>query len=154
MAVPKHRYIVWLAVQSKLLTREKRLRFIPDLDVVCLVCEAEPETHKHLFFCCHFSNALLSQVVNWLGIAQVPYDFQFWQSRLLNVKKSFADMVCITALQAVVYAIWLNRNSCFFSKVCHTTDHWFQTIQMVVKCRLMMYRKRVKSIADRSDRVL
>jgi hypothetical protein len=48
-SLPKHCFILWLAVQRKLRTRD-RLPFLPS-DPLCVFCQHEEESHGHLFFC-------------------------------------------------------------------------------------------------------
>lgn len=114
MAVPKYRYTFWLAVQSKLLTRDTLIRFIPSIDTNCPVCHCAPESHSHLFFECRFSKDLISRVYNWLNIGGYPLDWSAWLCALRGAGRSFVDLVSITALQAIVYSVWMNRNTCFF----------------------------------------
>ncbi|XP_062089662.1 uncharacterized protein LOC133796198 [Humulus lupulus] len=51
MSIPKHKFITWQAVNSKLLTRDHLLRVFMVLDsVLCPVCELVDESYNHLFF--------------------------------------------------------------------------------------------------------
>ncbi|XP_062080660.1 uncharacterized protein LOC133785444 [Humulus lupulus] len=60
MSVPKHKFITWQAVNSKLLTRDHLLRVFMVLDsVLCPVCELVDESHNHLFFECLFSQQVV-----------------------------------------------------------------------------------------------
>ena len=49
---PKHAFILWLAMKEKLLTKDRL--HDPQIDQICLLCRAEVETTKHLFFQCSF----------------------------------------------------------------------------------------------------
>lgn len=62
LAVPKHRFIFQLATQQRLLTKDSLASWFNGFDVYYLVCLYEEECHNHLFFKCHFSQALLSRI--------------------------------------------------------------------------------------------
>ncbi|KAK6787586.1 hypothetical protein RDI58_016111 [Solanum bulbocastanum] len=55
-AQPKHRFILWLATQDRLLTKERIKRLtIPVEDGTCCLCEKSiEETHIHLFSTCEW----------------------------------------------------------------------------------------------------
>jgi len=50
-SLPKHCFILWLAVQRKLRTRDM-LPFLPS-DPLCVFCQYEGESHDHFFFFLH-----------------------------------------------------------------------------------------------------
>ncbi|KAM6543727.1 hypothetical protein CsatB_008174 [Cannabis sativa] len=54
--IPKHRIILWLAVQNRLQTRTRVAKMKICQETSCLLCESEIETAGHLFFQCTFSN--------------------------------------------------------------------------------------------------
>ncbi|XP_022848848.1 uncharacterized protein LOC111371175 [Olea europaea var. sylvestris] len=57
---PKHSFLLWLGVQSKLLTKDK-LHFL-DIDMNCVFCAHSEETCEHLFFKCSFTSSLWGNV--------------------------------------------------------------------------------------------
>ena len=48
--IPKHYFIIWLAIQNRLQTRERSARFIGNMDTSCVFCQRQEETKEHLFF--------------------------------------------------------------------------------------------------------
>lgn len=50
LALPKHRFIFWLATQKRLLTGDNLDKYIQCLDLLCPVCGLESENHPRLFF--------------------------------------------------------------------------------------------------------
>lgn len=54
MALPKHRFVVWLAMQGRLLTQERLIRLhIQGDDTSYYLCDAKVlETNAHLFVDC------------------------------------------------------------------------------------------------------
>ena len=64
--VPKHAFILWLAVQEKLPTQDK-IRKWGNYDLmVCLLCYSDSDSHDHLFFKCPYSSLLWSRVLHKL----------------------------------------------------------------------------------------
>nr|GEX50959.1 RNA-directed DNA polymerase, eukaryota, reverse transcriptase zinc-binding domain protein [Tanacetum cinerariifolium] len=53
--VPKHAFILWLAIQEKLLTQDKMMAWQHGLDLKCLLCKLCSNSHNHLFFDCSYS---------------------------------------------------------------------------------------------------
>lgn len=50
MSIPKHRFIFWLMVQNRLLTKDKLLEWcIPNIDTMCVMCSRASEIAPHLF---------------------------------------------------------------------------------------------------------
>ena len=54
--MPKHAFVLWLSVKSKLLTKDK-LHFL-DIDRSCGLCGTCEETHQHVFFQCSVSSQI------------------------------------------------------------------------------------------------
>ncbi|XP_022848778.1 uncharacterized protein LOC111371100 [Olea europaea var. sylvestris] len=63
---PKHAFILWLAVQTKLLTKEK-IQYL-DLDRRCELCGLTEETVQHPFFSRPFSSSIWGIIRRWLAI--------------------------------------------------------------------------------------
>ncbi|KAJ6682995.1 hypothetical protein OIU74_021114 [Salix koriyanagi] len=65
--IPRHAFILWLAVQGRLRTRDRisTITAIPSL--LCALCNQEPETHDHLFFRCHHSRTVWETVNGHAG---------------------------------------------------------------------------------------
>ncbi|XP_074298095.1 uncharacterized protein LOC141628911 [Silene latifolia] len=75
--VPKHLFVGWLAVQGRLLTKERMFNFGFNEDRLCDLCGIQYEDHEHLFYGCAFSRRCWILTGDWLGI-------QFPSSRLVH----------------------------------------------------------------------
>ncbi|GJW71932.1 reverse transcriptase zinc-binding domain-containing protein [Tanacetum coccineum] len=53
--VPKHAFMMWLAIQGKLLTQDRLMKWNKDKNLKCPLCKTCPDSHDHLFFGCDFS---------------------------------------------------------------------------------------------------
>ncbi|XP_062103917.1 uncharacterized protein LOC133815045 [Humulus lupulus] len=61
--LPKHRFLLWMVVNSFLLTRDNLAKVnIQLLNSLCPVCEDQLESHQHLFFECYLSKSVLSYI--------------------------------------------------------------------------------------------
>ena len=67
-SLPKHRMIMWLAIQDRLKIRQRLKLLNVCVDEQCLICQQHPETIKHLLFECKFSELCISVVLQWLGV--------------------------------------------------------------------------------------
>ena len=60
-------YTFWLAIQNRLSTKDKLLKYLDIPSGICDLCEETKETVQHLFFRCRFSDHCLVVIKNWLG---------------------------------------------------------------------------------------
>ena len=68
--LPKQRFIVWLAYQERLLTKERlRLNINIDNNKCCLCEEDQDETQIHMFAECRWIDEVKSKFSSWIGIA-------------------------------------------------------------------------------------
>jgi hypothetical protein len=65
-SMPRHNFILWLAVLGKLRTKD-RLRFF-QIDTSCVLCGQMEESHSHLFFTCSWTACFWLQIKLWLRI--------------------------------------------------------------------------------------
>ena len=64
--IPKHAFILWLAVQGKLPTQD-RIRRCGSYDlVVCSLCHSDIDSHDHLFFNCSYTSEFWAKVMHKL----------------------------------------------------------------------------------------
>ena len=131
---PKHSFIVWLAVKSKLLTRDKLIYL--DINRACAFCDAAEESNEHLFFRCQFGAAIWEHVKSWLGMHRAMSTIQ---STLRWLKKeargtSWRSKAKYIAFSCTVYYIWNARNRCIFEGQCPSVT------DIVSKIKTHVYR--------------
>ena len=110
LCTPKYRFIFWLAIQNKLNTKDKILRYA-NIDQVCVLCQEESESGLHVFFQCKVSSCCLVAVRNWLGWSLKESDLNRsirWIQRA-RVNR-FQKKIFAAAMAALIYWIWLSRN--------------------------------------------
>ena len=54
-SIPKHKFILWHAVQDRLKTKKRLQKMKIVIDSYCLICGKVNETSDHLFFNCEFN---------------------------------------------------------------------------------------------------
>ncbi|XP_062104537.1 uncharacterized protein LOC133815748 [Humulus lupulus] len=82
--IPKHSFILWMAMLDRLKTKQRLMRFQMVNNSVCLLCDVHDESIAHLFFDCHFSKRCLQQVkekMRWAAQTETLSSLMRWISR-------------------------------------------------------------------------
>ncbi|WMV56909.1 hypothetical protein MTR67_050294 [Solanum verrucosum] len=136
MALPKHRFMVWLAIQGRLLTEERKVRMnIPVEDVACCMCDEQVmETTVHLFEECKWTLAVWHEINQWTrttiqinGITRMldKIKVKHW----VQFKKEIMAAICGAAL----YHTWRARNwKKFKGRNVHTEEVVLQIKKEVI----------------------
>ena len=69
-AVPRHSFIMWLALHIRLATHDRILHFTPG-PLACVFCVSHMETHDHLFFQCPYTCYIWQGLLHRMGIQHV-----------------------------------------------------------------------------------
>jgi len=128
-SLPKHNFILWLAVLGRLRTRD-RLQFLP-IDPTCAFCRCEEETHAHLFFSCNWTGCLWAKIKSWLRIGRrmLSLSSALWG---LNSKRSNVEFrMRRVSLAITVYLIWEERNKRVFDAMSRGVDTVFSRFQIL-----------------------
>ncbi|KAL2246956.1 UNVERIFIED_CONTAM: hypothetical protein Sindi_2547900 [Sesamum indicum] len=110
LKIPRHLFILWLAIQCKLATTEKP--WLAHLGPCALCDEGAIETHGHLFFQCRFSQQCLTAIRREIRFPWPNGDWTMdirWASRKWR-GKHIINMSYRALLAACVYHIWKERN--------------------------------------------
>lgn len=83
---PKHRFILWLAMQKKLLTKDRIIGMgIPCRDGACGLCELNSlEDVQHLLLQCIWAKKVWEGVKEWTGEHVTQHDIM---TTSLNIKR-------------------------------------------------------------------
>ncbi|XP_062089725.1 uncharacterized protein LOC133796267 [Humulus lupulus] len=110
--IPKHSFVLWIAIQNRLKTRERLHRFNITEDSTYILCNGADETVEHLFFDCSFSQDCLQQLKKWLGWRAHTESLQGllrWTER--SKKSKFQKNVLAASVAALVYHLWQAGNN-------------------------------------------
>ncbi|XP_074297782.1 uncharacterized protein LOC141628554 [Silene latifolia] len=66
--LPKHSIIGWLAIQCRLLTKDRLLRFGIITNAYCDMCLDHPKDHSHMLYGCRFSACWWKLSAAWLDV--------------------------------------------------------------------------------------
>ncbi|XP_059274715.1 uncharacterized protein LOC132029486 [Lycium ferocissimum] len=142
MLSPKHRFILWLAAQNRLLTKDRMLGMGIECEIAdCVLCDKEElENPQHLFVECVWSQAVWNELMQWLGLA-VPQQDLKRPLRWVKKKKWCRMMkeVLVAVHGAVIYFTWQARNGRIFRKRNESPSVTVQQIKFIVKERIGMF---------------
>ncbi|XP_021854880.2 uncharacterized protein [Spinacia oleracea] len=148
--IPKHRFIGWLAIQSRLQTTSKLARIGVSHSANCLICDQSDETHQHLFFQCIYSAECLRAVKDWLGVSFASGTLTQLVRHVGHSRMSmFRKQVCYAAIVAAVYLIWQCRNNSFWENSVPTVNHTVSKLKQLVRGRIQTVLP--KSISRRDN---
>ncbi|XP_062104077.1 uncharacterized protein LOC133815037 [Humulus lupulus] len=110
--IPKHSFVLWIAVQDRLKTRERLRRFNISEDSSCILCNGAEETVVHLFFGRSFSQDCLQQLKTWLGWKAHTESLKGLLRWIDRSKRSkFQKKVLAASVASLVYHLWQARNN-------------------------------------------
>ncbi|KAL2225359.1 UNVERIFIED_CONTAM: Retrovirus-related Pol polyprotein from type-2 retrotransposable element R2DM [Sesamum indicum] len=110
LKIPRHNFILWLAIQEKLPTTDK-----PWMNHLggCILCdEGNAETHTHMFFRCRFSRRCLADIRQQVRFSWPNHEWARdveWESRKWR-GKHIVNIAYRALLGACIYHIWRERN--------------------------------------------
>ncbi|KAL2247304.1 UNVERIFIED_CONTAM: hypothetical protein Sindi_2582700 [Sesamum indicum] len=129
LKIPRHSFILWLAILGKLATTDKP--WLAHLGPCILCNEGATESHGHLFFQCRFSRQCLAEKRR-----MVRYS---WPNREWTTDIAWASQRWRALLASCVYHIWRERNLRRF-------EHTERTPSIVALLIIEDIRQRIHSI--------
>ncbi|KAL0796716.1 hypothetical protein Bca101_068093 [Brassica carinata] len=138
--IPRHKFLAWLFVLDRCLTKNRMLEWGIDTDPICILCNSGPESRYHLFYSCPYSWEVWNSVACRSGFTS-PRD---WSAVLtgLNVLRSPAHVRQLTLLawQASTYYIWAERNSRLHRSRFKTPSAIIKEIDKTIKIKIAAIR--------------
>ena len=149
--IPKRSFILWLAVQNKLMTHDRIAKWGNYNMNVCALCLNEEESHKHLFFNCPFSKDVWDKLKSMMNVQILSNDWN-------EIIKEMADKPCNNSIwsivrrlciAAAVYGIWKERNSRIFrNESCNGDTVFGKTCDHVRNRLLSLKAKHTSAICQ------
>ncbi|XP_074313996.1 uncharacterized protein LOC141649201 [Silene latifolia] len=137
--LPKHGFIMVLAVQGKLATVDKLNQKGQCIVNRCILCKKDNESHQHLFFKCSFASTVWIGVLQWLRMSYRTRNMRKelqWIARFQK-RKHWKARLYSSSLAATVYCLWEERNCRLFREEEHSSEYILKRIQYVVSVRLL-----------------
>ncbi|XP_059442158.1 uncharacterized protein LOC132174537 [Corylus avellana] len=138
-AIPKHDFILWLAMKGRLVTGDRLLTWGYNGDVNCVFCRNQLESRDHLFFECSFSYRLWKFCMFRCRVDNVPIVWEDILQLGLNDWgcKSLKAMLCRLVLGSVVYNIWCTRNEIKHAGHPKTEEQLLKKILWEIRTRVV-----------------
>ncbi|XP_021866760.1 uncharacterized protein [Spinacia oleracea] len=136
-ASPKSTFIVWLAIQNRLATKDRLMSWNLNVDGQRVLCQKYPETVTHLFFECEYSAAIWDKVMQSCGGQR---SIQNWPELIEWVAKKSRSTKSPDTYRSVlfiesVYAIWIQRNSKLFKNKLDSCSNVVNRVLFRTACR-------------------
>ncbi|CAA7061143.1 unnamed protein product [Microthlaspi erraticum] len=134
--IKKHAFIHWVIARDRLPTRDRLISWGLDVPPVCLLCSTVPESRSHLFFNCPFAAQVWTSFFVTSNILP-PNDLdsiQLWVGSASSNAK--VTIICKLLVQATIYDIWTERNSCLHRAVIKPAAQVTREIQTLMRRKL------------------
>ncbi|XP_074299125.1 uncharacterized protein LOC141630157 [Silene latifolia] len=152
LTIPKHSLVAWLYHHKALTTNAKLKDIGITSDDTCYICGVGAEQPDHLFFSCSYSNNIVSIVEIWLGIQLPRQNLLDWRIQFHG--SGYKRDVVNGVLNALIYSIWRQRNTCKFEMQLLRPHKVAENIIKDLKIRIDQTQKRSKRKEDDWTRLL
>ncbi|XP_070026638.1 uncharacterized protein [Nicotiana sylvestris] len=140
--LPRHIFVLWLANQQKLQTKERLLQMhIPITeDVGCCMCALEVlESQQHLFGECCWVKTMRGALTRWSDINIPDMALPETLKWIRRHWKQFRKEVASTMIGAIVYHTWQARNWKIFRQINLSMDFYIGQIKKELTERPRMH---------------
>ncbi|GJZ37313.1 hypothetical protein Tco_0583504 [Tanacetum coccineum] len=139
--IPRHAFNMWLIIKKRLKTQDMLSHWdvAAGLPLVCPLCEAQPDSHDHLFFECSFSSQIWMHMKRFAGLLNSGSSLVSIMSHLLPIakRKSSKSTIGKLVVAAVAYFIWQERNRRLFKKSKRSAKEVIGCIMASVRLKLL-----------------
>ena len=142
--IPKHAFILWLAVKNKLCTQDKLQKWYPNKVYECSLCKNGLDSHNHLFFECEYSKEVWGMVSNKAKIHENEDTWEGIVNKMSSIgeSRSVWEIIKKLCLAATVYHIWQERNGRLFGGNNSTAETLFNVICEDIRAKLVTVKVR------------
>ncbi|GJZ20771.1 RNA-directed DNA polymerase, eukaryota, reverse transcriptase zinc-binding domain protein [Tanacetum coccineum] len=140
--IPKHPFILWLAIQDRLSTQDKLQKWG--------IYAVNRKDLPHLFFKCEFSKDVWEKIKKFADIKSMQSNWIDIIQEISNLGNgnNIGSVVRGLILAASVYYIWQERNGRIFRDERKKSDEIFDTIVDIVKCKLLSNSNAVRKVEE------
>ena len=120
-SIPRHTFVLWIAVQERLMTQYKIAKSRMNEVMECTLCKQFMDSHEHLFLKCDYSSIVWSKMQalldrrfsnNWKNIIEEFY--------LMTANSNIWSILGRIVIGAVVYYLWQEKDNRLFNKGTRT----------------------------------
>ena len=145
---PKHSFILWIAINGRLATQDRLLKWYPDRHMTCSLCDDCPDSLNHLFFECNYARRIWNDFKQRTEQDSMPGKWDDIVNFMVRQKinKSIKSILKRIGFAACVYYIWIERNRRIFSNEKRDASELIKTIVNYLRLKLSILK--VKKIAQ------
>lgn len=132
----KASFLCWVLCKGRLKTKAWLGKYLPDLDLVCVLCNVGLETEDQFFFQCPFSREVIKEILARLDLSCASFDMHYWSECFAKARyqKSLVFRLRATAYSLCVYGIWYARNKRLYaSEILSAHDCYRWVVQIVYR---------------------
>lgn len=151
---PRHAFILWLAVQGKLMTKDRVAKWQSNSCKQCALCKSGNDSHEHLFFKCKYTEEIWTRLGNLRWGMGVQFTLQevLHDIERLKGKKNIGIVVNKLILADAVYFIWQERNFRIFQDKERSEEVVWNIIKESVRNKLLSIRvRKTKNVINIGD---
>ncbi|GJW00473.1 RNA-directed DNA polymerase, eukaryota, reverse transcriptase zinc-binding domain protein [Tanacetum coccineum] len=121
---PIQAFILWLAIQGKLMTQDRIMKWKSGVILKCPLCLGCEDSHEHLFFQCSYSFQIWDklQVKGMLKGSNNSLQMAVHSIAAKPFKNSIKGVLQRLMVSAVVYHVWKERNLRIFQNEARTVE--------------------------------
>ena len=135
--IPKHAFLTWIVSRNRLPTRDRLLGWGMNVPSSCLLCASVDESRSHLFFQCPFSNQVWTSFFTYHSLTP-PHSFDGSINWVMTASPNGkVKTICKLLLQAVIYAIWRERNLRLHTSANRPVQLLIRETQVIMKAKLI-----------------
>ncbi|GKE12141.1 reverse transcriptase zinc-binding domain-containing protein, partial [Tanacetum coccineum] len=136
--IPKHSFIVWLAIQDRLTTMDKISKWGDYAVNRCSLCCQACEDINHLLFQCPFSREVWTKVKELVGFNFNRFDLMDIIYYMIDagIGNNIRSIVRMVAFSASIYNIWIERNGRIFRDVKRRCEDVINKIVDTIKHKI------------------
>ncbi|XP_023638978.1 uncharacterized protein LOC111830676 [Capsella rubella] len=142
-AIPRNALTMWAANLNRLPTKGRLCRWGMNIDPICDLCSVDHETKDHLFLFCDYALFIWHSVSRRLHLPQLR--FPSWSHLISWTKERNSESPTTLrklVVQAVIYALWKQRNNLLHNQVDNLPSIIFKGIDREVKNSITARRLR------------
>lgn len=146
-SIPKHSFILWLAIRNKLMTQVRMQMWQTEGIVVCPFCKEQRDSVEHLFFSCGFCREVLRffsrkgvhipEGLSWDQVVQ--FAANCWKG------KSIVAIVNKLVLGSLIYFIWQERNMRLFQSLSRSSIQISALVEEAVRFKMLTLKVKCNS---------
>ncbi|KAL9661428.1 hypothetical protein QQ045_026252 [Rhodiola kirilowii] len=147
---PRDSLNAWLAVQDKLLTRDRMSHWGIQISKSCALCQTENESRDHLFFECNFTQEVWTRVLAFLLIVPASNRWDFlipWFKGMPQPR--LKTKMAAAAITRLMNGVWNTRNKKIFREEDTPTALIIQDTIRYLKMKIGAVKMEGLSKADR-----